>query len=249
LRQSDSTAILFDIKALAETIDRLDGGTPLIFFDTTSQVVAKYVIPAFATLIPAGITASVKTLLDNSRKRRSVALTERISTLAKSISELPQVALSNPTPAVTPQSALTAELEAALRELTVLQTRVRHNLYGVSTSITTKVRGALLLYKPKGWAATLLHAAFYGYMFVFFFVLYAGLSPDTTSNVSHAKDTGDFVANLFGFLTVFGLAGIPPLVLRHFAAQIHRRQNLQAQAAARVEASQVAAVPIPARGN
>jgi hypothetical protein len=190
---------------------------------------AKFVLPAIATLIPAGITAALKWTQEHSRNRRSVALTERIAVLAKSIHELPELPASI-TSAVTPQTALTVELESALHELTALQTRVRRGFGGVST-ITTKLRAGMLLYRPKGLLATTLHTVFFGYLFVFFFVIYAGLAPDSTANVSDAKTPTDFVTNLFAFLFIFGLAGIPPLILRHYAAKIHRRQCLEAQAA------------------
>jgi hypothetical protein len=189
---------------------------------------AKFVLPAIATLIPAGITAALKWTQEHSRNRRSIVLTERISALAKSIHELPELPPATLSTGVTPQSALSVELDSALHELTVLQTRVRRGVSGVST-ITAKLRAGMLLYRPKGWAATALHTAFFAYLFVFFFVLYAGLAPDSTATVSSAKTTSDFVTNLFAFLFIFGLAGIPPLILRHYAAKIHRRQCLEAQ--------------------
>ena len=192
---------------------------------------SKFALPALATLIPAGITAALKLAQDHSRNRRSVELTERISTLAKSIRELPELPATGALPAVTPQSALTVELESALHELTILQTRVRRGLTGMST-ITSKLRAGMLLYKPRGWAAVTLHTVFFTYLFVFFFVLYAGLAPDSTATVSDAKTPSDFVTNLFAFLFIFGLAGIPPLIIRHYASKIHHRQCLEAQAAA-----------------
>ena len=81
---------------------------------------AKYVLPVLALLIPGAVTAASKWILDHSHQRRSAELTERVSTLAKSIAELPVLPLPSVNPAVTPQSALTVELEAALHELTCL---------------------------------------------------------------------------------------------------------------------------------
>ena len=205
---------------------------------------AKFVLPAVATLIPAGITAGLKWTQEHSRNRRSVALTERISALAKSIHELPELPPATLATNVTPQSALAVELDSALHELTVLQTRVRRGFGGVST-ITAKLRSGMLLYRPKGWAATSLHVAFFLYLFIFFFVLYAGLAPDSTATVSSAKTPSDFVTNLLAFLFIFGLAGIPPLIIRHYAAKIHRRQCLEAQGMAPVAESVPLAPPVP----
>ncbi|MGB7549029.1 MAG: hypothetical protein WBM14_14880 [Terracidiphilus sp.] len=188
----------------------------------------KVVWPALATLVPAGVMAAFKWAQNHSRDRRSTDLTDRISSLAKIISELPSIPFTGATPAVTPQAALTAELESAVHELTSLQIRSTHRFTGVST-FTAKVRSALLLYRPKGFAAWTLHIAFFSYLFCFLFVLSAGWSPDPTTNVSSATTPSDFVTSLFVFLTIFGLAGIPPLILRFFAARIHRRQCLEAK--------------------
>jgi hypothetical protein len=108
----------------------------------------KYVLPAVATLIPGAIAAASKWILDHSHKRRSAELTQRVSTLAKSISELPVLPLPSVNPTITPQSALTAELEAALNELTALQTRTGRSSSGVS-SITSMIRSTFLLFRPK----------------------------------------------------------------------------------------------------
>jgi hypothetical protein len=139
-------------------------------------------------------------------------------------------------------------LDSALHELTVLQTRVRRGFSGMST-ITAKLRAGMLLYRPKGWAATALHIAFFTYLFFFFFVIYAGLAPDSTATVSDAKTPSDFVANLFGFLFVFGVAGIPPLIIRHFAAKIHRRQCLAAQGTAPAAEASPLASSVPFTGQ
>lgn len=205
----------------------------MIFIDSPKpDGFAKYVLPAFATLIPAVVTAASKWVLDHSHRRRSAELTERVSTLAKSISELPVLPLPSVNPAITPQSALTAELEAALHELTALQTRTRRSFSGVST-ITSMVRSALLLFRPKGAMAWFLHLCFWAYLPCFIFVLSAGGAGDF---LPKAGDTGatpsDFLFNLFFFFTAFGILGIPPLIIRNFAVKIHRKQCAQAQAAA-----------------
>lgn len=205
----------------------------MIFIDSPKpDGFTKYVLPAVATLIPAVITAASKWILDHSHQRRSAELTERVSTLAKSISELPVLPLPSVNPAITPQSALTAELEAALHELTALQTRTRRSFSGVS-SITSMVRSALLLFRPKGVAAWILHLCFWAYLPCFIFVLSASGAGDF---LPKAGDTGatpsDFLFNLFFFFTAFGILGIPPLIIRNFAVKIHRKQCAQAQTAA-----------------
>jgi hypothetical protein len=193
---------------------------------------AKYVLPAVATLIPGAITAASKWILDHSHKRRKAELTQRVSTLAKSISELPVLPLPSVNPAITPQSALTVELEATLHELTALQSRAARSFSGVS-SITSMIRSALLLFRPRGAMAWILHLSFWAYLPCFIFVLSAGWAGDF---LPKAGDTGattsDFLFNLFFFFTVFGILGIPPLIIRHFAVKIHRRQCALAQVAA-----------------
>jgi hypothetical protein len=192
----------------------------------------KYVLPAFATLIPAALTAASKWVLDHSHQRRSVELTERVSTLAKSISELPVLPLPSVNPTVTPQSALTAELEAALHELTALQTKTVRSFSGV-TSITSVVRTALLLFRPKGFAAWVLHLCFYAYLPCFIFVLSAGFAGVVLADAGATGGTAsDIVFKLVFFFTAFGILGIPPLIIRHFAVKIHRKQCAQAQSAA-----------------
>ncbi len=162
----------------------------MLFFDSGKPAVnegfTKYVLPAMATLIPAAITAAAKWMQDHSHKRRSAELTQHISSLAKSISELPVLPLSSANPTVTPQSALTAELEAALRELTALQTKTGRSFTGAST-ITAKMRSAFLLFRPRGFTAWILHLCFYAYLPCFIFVLSVGWGA---SDLPQAGDTG-----------------------------------------------------------
>jgi hypothetical protein len=214
----------------------------MVFLDSVKPGdVTKFVLPAIATLIPAAITAAVKWMLDHSRKGRSVELTQRVSTLAKSISELPVLPLSSANPAVTPQSALTVELEAVLRELTVLQTKAAHSFTGVST-VTSMLRSAFLLYRPRGFKAWILHLCFYAYLPCFIFVLSVGGASSLPSAGDTAGTTSDILFNLVFFFTSFGILGIPPLIIRHFAAKIHRQQCAPAQVAAPVSTSQTHAV-------
>jgi hypothetical protein len=185
-------------------------------------LLSKVVWPALATLVPAVITAAVRWTQDHSRKRRSAELTERISALAKSISELPELPLTSSTLAVTPRSALTAELDSAVLELTTFQTRASRRFTGVSTT-TAKVRAALLLYRPKGLAAWALHTAFYVYSIFIIFCLVAVMADESSPLIS-TKTASDFFTSLLAFLFIFGVLGIPPLIIRHYAAKIHRRQ-------------------------
>ncbi len=200
----------------------------------TGQVslLSKVVWPALATLAPTAVIAAFKWAQDHTHTRRSVQLTQRISELAKNISELPVLPLPSATAAVTPQSALTAELESALRELTALQTRASRRPTGVSavTTVTTKLRAAFLLYRPKGVAAWTLHLAFYLYSVFMIFVLISVVS-DQTAPFFNTKSFSDFVPDLFAFIFVFGVVGIPPLIIRYFAAKIHRKQCAQMQSA------------------
>ena len=192
----------------------------------------KYVLPAIATLIPAAIAAASKWLLDHSHKRRSTELTERVSTLAKSISELPVLPFPSVNPTITPQSALTAELEAALHELTALQTKTGRSSGSVS-SITSIIRSTFLLFRPRGVTAWILHLCFYAYLPCFIFVLYAGWAGNDLPKAGATEATpSGFLFNLFFFVTVFGILGIPPLIIRHFAVKIHRKQCTPAQAGA-----------------
>jgi hypothetical protein len=207
-------------------------------------LLSKVVWPALATLVPAGVTAAFKWAQDHSRKRRSSELTGRISELAKSISELPELPAASTKPAVTPRSALTAELESAVLELTALQARASHRVPGVST-ITAKVRDALLLYIPKGLGAWTLHTAFFLYSFFLIFCLYAVMTdPGSTPFVS-TKPTSEFITELLVYLLMFGVLGIPPMIMRHYASKIHRRQCAQSQAAIPSAAAGSAANAVP----
>jgi hypothetical protein len=186
---------------------------------------SKAILPALATLIPTAIIAASKWAQEHTHSRRSVQLTQRISELAKSISELPVLPFPSVNAAVTPQTALTTELESALRELTALQIRQSRHPRSVSVmaTVTTKLRAALLLYWPKGFAAWTLHLTFYLYSIFMFFVLVAVVSDQTTP-FFNTTSFSTFIPDLFGFLFVFGLVGIPPVIIRYFAARIHRKQ-------------------------
>jgi hypothetical protein len=193
---------------------------------TKVNLLSKVVWPALATLVPAALTALAKIFQDHSRKRLSEQLTDRISRLAKSVSELPETSVIAAN-GVTPRSALEAELNAAVNELTALQYRASHRFTGVSTT-TTRVRAALLLYRPKGLAAFTLHTLFYLYSFGLIFCLVAVMADQSSPFISTAS-AGAFFSDLLAFIAIFGVLGIPPLIIRYYAAKIHRRQCLEAQ--------------------
>jgi hypothetical protein len=225
------------------------GAAPDLSQQVTEKVglVSKVVWPALATLVPAGITAAFKWTQDHSRGKLRMQLTERVSTLAKAIAELPPEAPAGLIAAATPHVALTAEMNEVLRELTALQTRAAQRRFtpGFSAaSAISKVRAALLLYKPKGALAWMLHLSFFTYLVVLGIVLLAitsgsSVSP-TDSNptpavagnvkagaapvVAQAPSTSDTFTNVVAFIFVFGIAGIPPMVIRYYASKIHRRQ-------------------------
>src|SRR5215467_12101242 len=92
---------------------------------TKVNLLSKVVWPALATLVPAAVTALAKIFQDHSRKRLSEQLTDRISRLAKSVSELPETSVAVAS-GVTPRSAVGAGLNAAVNELTALQYRTSH---------------------------------------------------------------------------------------------------------------------------
>jgi hypothetical protein len=195
---------------------------------TKVNLLSKVVWPALATLVPAAVTALAKITQDHSRKRLSEQLADRISKLARNISELPQVSVATAT-GVTPLSVLEAELNAAVNELTALQFRASHRFAGVSTT-TTRVRAALLLYRPKGLAAVTLHTLFYVYSFSLIFCLVAVMADQSSPFISTAS-AGSFFSDLLAFIVVFGVLGIPPLIIRYYAVKIHRRQCVESQAA------------------
>jgi hypothetical protein len=225
---------------------------PKAIYQTLSDEVSKFVGLALVGLVTTGIGGLAKWTQDHSRNRRGEELTARISALAKMISELPEVPLSGATPAVTPRSALTAELESAVRELTALQAGASagRRFTGFSVAgVIARVRSALLLYRPEGWAARTLHVAFYVYLAGYLFCISAVLdsnrhpaagsaasSQATQATKTHAGNRAnappvpdvpaelDTVPDAFAFVFIFGLLAIPPAILRHYAARIHRRQ-------------------------
>jgi hypothetical protein len=187
---------------------------------TKVNLVSRVVWPALATLVPAVATAAFKWSQEHTGKRRSVALTERICSLSKSIAELPEVSLSNST--TTPRAAMIAELESAVHELTAVQTKTHRRVASSVATTTAKIRSALLLYRPKGFTAWMLHLSFFAYLGI---ILLFFLGLDTSA--PKTKLPSDSFTNAFMFLTAFGILGVPPLVIRYLAARIHRKQCAQ----------------------
>lgn len=205
-------------------------------------LLSKVVWPALATLVPAVATAAFKWVQDHTTKQHSTQLTERISALAKQIAELPVLPQSSSGSSVTPQSALTCEMESAIRELTAIQARVatRHRM-GLTTT-TAKIRAAFLLYRPKGLAAWTLHLTFYVYSFALVFALVAVMTDQTSPFISSVSDA-------FAFIFLFAVFGTPPLILRYYAAKIHAKQCVQVQAESLAAARMPVATPIPTSGQ
>jgi hypothetical protein len=174
--------------------------------------------PLLVALVPAAITAAVKLAAGRSRSRRSVELTERISILSKSIADLPELPPSATQLVMTPTAALTAELNLVIRELNALQTRESHILRDLSSNATARLRGALLLYRPKGALAFTLHALFFVYSAAAVAVTIVIIS------IVNRKDAGDLAA----FMIFVTLVSVPSLILRRYAARIHQKQCKEA---------------------
>lgn len=200
------------------------------------SLLSKVVWPALATLVPVAVTSAFKWMQDHSSNQRSAVLIDRITTLAKQITEVPEVQLSGALHPVTPQSALTAELESALRELTVMQHRANTRRFRGFTNTGARIRAALLLYRPQGITAWLLQLAFYAYSVALIFALLAITTDQSTPLIASVSD-------LFAFIFIFGVLGVPPLILRYFASRVHARQCTEAYMAAETSAAKAADTP------
>jgi hypothetical protein len=209
---------------------------------------ARLVVPAVITLIPAAITAGYKALQDHSRTRRSAELTDRICKLAKDISELPELPTTASEIPVSPRLALIAELNAAVCEITALQSRPAHRIGGVSISVAARLRSALLLYRPKGLLAFTLHVTFYLYSLVMVCFL-VSLVTDKTTPLINTKDVSEFVIDVFLLIIVSGIFSIPALVLRNYAARIHRKQTPEPQLVVPAPVSAPMAAPLAGHGD
>jgi hypothetical protein len=181
----------------------------------------KAAVPVISAIVPAAIAAFIKWAQDHDQQRRKADLIERIAKLAKNISDLPPASESGTGATDRFRAALDLEMESLLRELTLLQSHVSRRVIGVS-SIASGLRSALLLYRPKGFAAWTLHLAFYLSLLLLAFMslgFFASTSDHTTAPTSPGV-----------VIFIYIMLGVPPLILRFYAARIHRRQcaNLQA---------------------
>jgi hypothetical protein len=165
---------------------------PNAIYKEASDDLHKFVTLAVVALATTAVTTLVKWVQDHGHNRRGEALTARIAALAKMISELPELPTSTPAPAITPRTALSAELDSAVHELTALQERAtatagrRFSGFSFASTID-RTRSAFLLYRPKGPAAWTLHLAFYVYLA--FYIL--SISAVLDSGGSQQAATGD----------------------------------------------------------
>lgn len=208
---------------------------------------AQLVVPALITLIPALITAAFKAFQDHSRIRRSSDLTDRICKLSKDISELPELPGAAVEIPVHPRQALIAELNAAICEITSLHSRAAHRVTVVSTSAWTKVRSALLLYRPKGLLALMLQTTFYLYSLVMIVFLISLLSDKTQPLIS-IHPASEFMIDLFLLVVFTGLFSIPAVILRNYAIRIRRKQTPDPQSGT-ISSGSPAPMPAPATGH
>lgn len=210
---------------------------------------SKVVWPALAALVPAAGTAIFKIGQDHSRARRSVQLTERISALSKMIADLPELPTSANSVRVSPRDALITELNLAVSELCSIQSKVHLNFRSFSSNASARLRSAFLLYRPKGFRAVVLHGMFYVYstgaaLCLMLFLIGAGTSDTTETSALTDSSHSSFYSALLGFVLLVAIFSIPAMVIRHFAARIHRRQTAEPQANAIPDALNPIAVPV-----
>jgi len=176
---------------------------------------SKVALPALAALVPAAIGAFFKWIQDHSQSRQRVALTDRMAGLAKMISEVPDVAVevpgggANGSPPVgtSARAVLTAELISVTRELAALQVTVgRHAVF---SSASSRARAALLLYRPHGLFAWVLHGTFYISLGLF--------SMGLTATLVNPRDP-----ELWYGILGFAVLSVIPLFLHYLAARLHR---------------------------
>lgn len=215
----------------------------------------KIAVPVLSALVPAAVAALFKWLQDHDLRRRRSSLIEQLAGLAKHISELPELPAPSSDAVVRMRMALNSELESGVRELTQLQAHVPRRLAGVTpgvSSIVPRLRSMFLWWRPRGFAAWMLHLAFYGSL-VFLAFMTLGFSVEGSEQkgeealhqidaqapapavapapkpASSSEPTSAGTA-----IAIYVIFGIPPLIFRHFAAAIHRRQ---CQAAATLAAA------------
>jgi uncharacterized membrane protein len=172
---------------------------------------SKVGLPALAALVPAAIGALFKWIQDHSQTRQRVALTDRMAGLAKMIGEVPDVAVDgpggSPSGGTSARAVLTAELISVTRELAALQVTV--GKHAVFSSASSRVRAALLLYRPHGLIAWVLHGVFYISLGLF--------SMGLTALLANPRDP-EFWYGMLGF----GVLSLIPVGVHYMAARLHR---------------------------
>jgi hypothetical protein len=162
------------------------------------------VLIAVLGLAPALIGTGLKWLQDNSKSKRRSELCERLGTLSKAYGD------QNPGIDEVLDSAhrtLANEIHAVCLELASLQAESKRSsqrtLYGWLSDL-------LLLYRPRGFLAWIVHIIFYaGIMFLLFALLGSVVSPWT----SESK---------FGLIGFF-LFGLLLFALQRLASRLHGR--------------------------
>ncbi|HEY0797063.1 MAG TPA: hypothetical protein VGD64_14925 [Acidisarcina sp.] len=190
---------------------------------------SRVALPALAALVPAAIGALFKWIQDHSQSRQRVALTDRMAGLAKMIVEVPDVEVEvpgggpngGPPVGTSARAVLTAELVSVTRELAALQVTVgRHAVF---SSASSRARAALLLYRPHGFLAWVLHGIFYLSLAVFSIGFTGLLAPPHDS---------EFWYGILGF----AILSVIPLIVHYMAARLHRAYCAKQSAAAPVSA-------------
>lgn len=190
---------------------------------------SKVLLPSLAALVPMAMSAAFRWGQDHSHSRRRIALTDRMSALFKMIADTPEVAIANMGDGATTHTVLTAELISVTRELASLQVRADRHMF---SSATARMRAALLLYLPHGALAWALHIIFY----LYFALLIMGMT-----SVLMSPHDPEFWTGILGFAVM----GIPPLIIRYFAARLHRSYCAQQAAAAAAAAGPFAVPAMP----
>jgi hypothetical protein len=208
---------------------------------------AKIAVPILCALVPTAVAAVIKWLQDHDLRRRRTGLIEELARMAKNLAELPELPDSAAVERM--RVALNAELETGVRELIQLQAHAPRRAVGVS-SIVPWLKSMFLWWQPRGFAAWMLHLAFYASL-LFLAVMTLGFSAEGSEKKAdaalHALDgkttpvvaapaqsAGDNDPPSTGtVVAIYIFFGIPPLIFRKFAASIHRRQCLADAAAIR----------------
>jgi hypothetical protein len=205
----------------------------------------KIAVPILSALVPAAVAALFKWLQDHDLRRRRSSLIEQLAGLAKHISELPVLPEPSGDAVARMRMALNSELESGVRELTQLQAHVPRRLAGVTpgvSSIVPGIKSMFLWWRPRGFSACMLHLAFYASL-IFLGFMTLGFSVDGSEQRGEAelhkldtkipapaaaptpKPAGSSEPTSPGIvIAIYVIFGIPPLIFRHFAAGIHRRQ-------------------------